>query len=408
MSTEFWLSPLNVRVYKDDDFFNNPQSDLKCCHCAGPLDDAPKLVPFAHQDTKIGSKNARESKCITHDTLNGNKLACSFSCVKARLSHSSQSLFLTMLNKVYKIPYYLALEVNTALPIWTLSQYGGILTIEQHREWSKTRKIDGIIDCSDIKNNAKAYRMAINFFNKSNKYLSFSFDKKDSFWFKNQPLNTKLCCWNQCGTIMGIKPISAALEYNVDLEQATECSGFFCGLDCAVSYLIRLGGQFQRMRVLWMGLFYSKEFAYGRNIFVQCARSRKLLKIYGGPMELNEWRESDSKMRIVRSAPLGQDFPFYGSKNLQQFYVFQDEKMEFNIIQLMNSKMAKKNATLEMNGDEYGKNIECFVKKFHIVGVNVADDMRLHFAASCIKMDQDLKSNEEILKEMISNKNLEI
>jgi hypothetical protein len=408
------MHPLSLMVWENRNFFNEAQPDIGCMYCTGFCDDpkGAKTAPTSHQDIHVGTSHAREVNYMIHDTLHGHKLYCSLNCVKAALCDTNQSLFLTMCKKVYKMKHLEAMAIVKALPPWTLIEFSGVLTLQQHRQWSKTKKITGIynpitkkkftIDCSGIENASEAYRQAVNMLKGFNRFAKFVFDPKDPFWYTAQPEDTKLVCYHDYHSLAGIKPIPAVLDYNSETGQTIECIGHFCGQACVNNFIIRLLGQFQKARIQWQAQFYAEHFTNGRQIEQTRAPSKRLLKRFGGFMDIDEFRENNTNYKSINEAPVGQDFPFYARLTIDNFYQMIEEVLKYNALDLMNSKRKLQNENLKMDGDEYKLGAKYFEKRYHTIQGNNEFDMKIHFVCITIPQVQEVRSNPETFAAIIN------
>jgi len=401
---EYIIHPLSRLILHDPEFFNKARPELHCLHCFGACDHGPVCgTPVMVQDTKLGSALAREALHIHASTMHIHKCYCDRHC---ELAVSCTPNLTNLMNaEVYQMGIE-CLQVIPALPPWTLIEFGGVLTRMQYQEWKvRSGAIAGFGDFSrDCKTNPEtALRKMCMLLTPYNRFHKFVFQREtaDKIWDTGLAADTQLICWNCSYSLANCIPTTAVLEYDIDTETALECEGLFHDVACKMSYVIRLNGQLTKLRIFWNKHFDSLQFWQGRPLEAHKAPARRLLTKFGGFLSFEEFISPKNPYRLVHEPPV-QDFNCYATKNQQGHYVIYEDKLEFNILTLLKTRKPNdpEGQEFKMNGDEYQAGVEYFPKVFHIVQGN--RNFRLHFVMMVIPMKVEMKSNEEIMTNYIS------
>jgi hypothetical protein len=96
---------------------------------------------------------------------------------------------------------------------------------------------------------------------------------------------TEICCWWCCHKFEGI-PIGLPDRYYMDKFYLF---GIFCSFNCALSYNINLNDNKLWERYNLLHFLYKK--MYDLNIKISPAPTRELLKMFGGPLSIDEFRK---------------------------------------------------------------------------------------------------------------------
>lgn len=106
------------------------------------------------------------------------------------------------------------------------------------------------------------------------------------------PESTNTCCWWCCNTFEGM-PCALPELYRKDKFYV---SGVFCSFNCAASYnFSKNDGEDMWMRYSLLNLMYRKMF-HGKFVKIGLAPPREVLKMFGGYMCIDEFRETSLRM----------------------------------------------------------------------------------------------------------------
>jgi hypothetical protein len=398
MSIEYLIHPLSVTIHDDPLFFTRAQPRLHCLHCFGSCDEAPPVpLPTEHQDVRTGSQLTREANFHQHEILHVHKLYCSLACSKAQACNRDINAFNMMLSKVYGQSE--PLLQRKALPPWVLRSHGGPLSLEQFREWIRCGRVNGHSPSSlSSTTGPRALRELMLALAPLSPYRSFQYDHASVVWHTAQPDDTPLVCWNDGHSLAGIKPIPCVLDWDESRAIPIECSGLFCSPQCALSHIIRLGGQHKKIRAFANSVFYSKFFAQRRRAQIDKAPARRLLRKFGGLVEIDAYRSGGCQHRHVRSPPI-RDFPCFAALNRQHLYLINVELHSWSVVSNLFRNGNRKD--LEMNGDEYGLETREFSRTYH-VGPVVGSTCRMQFALMSIEQDVAMQSNPHLLGTIVN------
>ena len=408
MSIEHLIHPLNVQVINDPTFFHKPQPHISCLHCYQPCNRGPPVPLPTDSDIHTGQAHPRDAAHFTYTVTNVRKLYCDIHCAKA--ASTDQNLWWVMCTRLYGVEN--PLLVRTALPSWTLEQFGGLLSIDQFNEWKLNGTITGVVppktmerdsDISESERLVGEWMDMKTWQQTQNRFFQYRFRDDDSFFRTPQPGNTKLACWNCTHSLAHIEPRPAVLDYDEDLDDAKTCQGFFCGPACRLSYIIRLSGQLLKIRISWNQVFYSLYFYGGMPLEENRSPCRRLLAKFGGPLTINQFRIDTVLLNnpyiLVREPPI-RTFPVLASLNTQGMYVLNYQTHSWHVLNLMRKGNKGKDQPQNYDGDEFGLGTTMFPAVYHTTPAG-GEGNKLHFVLLTIEQKQVMQSNDDVLQEML-------
>jgi hypothetical protein len=130
----------------------------------------------------------------------------------------------------------------------------------------------------------------------------------------------KCCCWHCRHTIpTEWHPVGIPIRYRVD-DHAFECEGSFCSFNCVMAYLSEANDYRYKDSTVLVAMMWRMIFGHIRKITdIIPSPSWKLLREYGGPLSIDEYRKNLQAVEYrtlhqllrndrIRLAPLGEMF----------------------------------------------------------------------------------------------------
>ena len=116
--------------------------------------------------------------------------------------------------------------------------------------------------------------------------------RSNSFSPGSEPaLPPRLCCWWCCHPWEGPE-IHAPFKYDALLKQFTT-KGRFCSFECAKAWIIERSGPRYGEILSFMALY--RKHVFGKSVQCFSAPKRETLKIFGGPLSIEEFRASANR-----------------------------------------------------------------------------------------------------------------
>jgi len=290
------------------------------------------MQPLSHTASDVQVFRVHKNYCTKH-------------CLAGAVEQQEQNpmVMRNMLVEVYG--HNPQLPIRRALPFWSLVPYGGVLDDAAYDAWCQTGRCAYVEDVlrdiappdvlqawfDDTMHEAERFRRAYDILKDANRFARFVFDDRDPFWGKPLTAADGLFCWNDGHLIAN--QIALPVVFKVDEHNRDWCTGLFCSVACKCSYINRhLHGQFKHQRMNdWDGAFNSKYYFAGRALEAQRAASRRLLRLFGGPLTIDEFRSGTSRYRQVRPAEI-QKYPVHVIEETPGVWSVSNEKRTWNYL----------------------------------------------------------------------------
>lgn len=101
---------------------------------------------------------------------------------------------------------------------------------------------------------------------------------------------TDIACWWCCHTFDNY-PVSIPIKFYPE-NYLFKCKGIFCSFPCAYSYLC----QNKMSDLTLLKMLYKKIITNGEKIPINKAPKKEVLKMFGGPIDINEFRNNSNNM----------------------------------------------------------------------------------------------------------------
>ena len=115
---------------------------------------------------------------------------------------------------------------------------------------------------------------------------------KNNFIVDNQwPETTDVCCWWCCHTFTNC-PCTLPVKYD-PLRKRFNFIGVFCSWNCTKAYNLEKNDHIKYQRTEWITLLIQQMYGIKEAINVKCAPPRQTLKMFGGYLTINEFRNNN-------------------------------------------------------------------------------------------------------------------
>ncbi len=117
--------------------------------------------------------------------------------------------------------------------------------------------------------------------------------------FKNGiPENTNIHCWWCCHKFEG-KPLCMPVKYD-SIKKLFICKGVFCSFGCTKAYILNMN-TVNNLRISQNLTLMSLHMGNNLRQPITCAPPREVLSIFGGYMDIKEFREKSNKNITVKT-----------------------------------------------------------------------------------------------------------